>query len=164
MQRSMGHGDFSGQSKVAQRASTISPPVEQVDWLNAAPRKKASDPVDIVHLRAIPTLDRAIAYSLHLAGMDPKEAYGPLNIDKASWSRMIRGQQGFPGHLIQPVRMLTGNQAGLMWMAYQDGCEIKPLRSELEQQIQARDEKIAELEQRLEIEREYARRMILERK
>lgn len=139
----------------------MSPAVEQVDWLNAAPRKRASDPVDLVHLRAIPTFHRAVAYSLHLAGMDPKEAYIPLKIDKASWSRMINGQQGFAASLIHPIRLLAGNQAVLMWLAYQDNCEIKPLQSELEQQLHAKDARIEELERQMEIEREYARQMLL---
>lgn len=151
MQRSMGQAQNFAHTKVSQRPSTNSLPVEQVDWLNAPVRKKASDPVDIAHLRAIPSLDRVIAYSLHLAGMDPKEVYGPLQIDKASWSRMIRGQQEIPGSLIHPVRMLTGNQAGLMWLAYQDNCEVRPLRSELEQQLEAKDARIADLEHRLEV-------------
>lgn len=132
--------------QVSQPASTSSlSVVEQLDLLGSQ-RRKPSAPVDATYLRVLPTLRRAIAYSLSLADMDPKEAYQPLSIDKASWSRMMTGQQEIPGSLLYPVRQLTGNQAGLMWLAYQDNCEIRPLRSELEQQLEDERARASELE------------------
>ncbi len=72
-------------------------------------------------------------------------------MDKASWSRIINGQQEFPASQIKPLRLLTGNQAVLQWLAFEDGCELRPLRSELEQQIEAKDAQIAELQGQLHI-------------
>jgi hypothetical protein len=113
-------------------------------------QKKPSSPVEIAHLRSIPTLKRAVAYSLHLADMDPKEAYLPLQMDKASWSRIINGTQEVPASIFKPLRLLTGNRAPLMWAAFDDGCDLVPLKSDLEQQLEQ------ERSARVEAERENA--------
>jgi hypothetical protein len=150
MRQSMNNGTAAAHTKVAQRVSTNSQGVEeQVDWLEP-PRQRASSPVDAKYLFGLPSLRRAVAYSLSLADMDPKEAYQPLGMDKATWSRITSGGQEVPASLLKPLRVLTGNYAPLRWLAYTEGFELIPLKSELERQL---DE---ERDARAEVERENA--------
>jgi hypothetical protein len=147
-----------GLGEVAQRPSTDDHNA-QLELLSPA-QKKPSSPVEIAHLRSIPSLKRAVAYSLHLADMDPKEAYLPLQMDKATWSRIINGNQEVPATIFKPLRLLTGNRAPLMWAAFDDGCELVPLKSDLEQQLEQERAARAEAER----ENELLRKLILERR
>jgi len=158
MTRSVSQAPFFSSHQVAQQSSTMSQDVEQLDLLTAAPRRKPSNPVDVAYLRTLPTLRRAVAYSLSLADMDPKEAYLPLQMDKATWSRIINGGQEVPASLLKPLRHLTGNRAPQMWLAYDDGCELVPLKTELEHQLE--QERAAHTE--TQRENELLRRLIKE--
>lgn len=130
-----------------QRPSTISTDVAQLELI---PRRKPSAAVDRDHVRRLPSLRRAINYSLSLADMDPKEAYGPLEMDKAIWSRIVNGNMSFPADELPKLKAVTGNEAAVYWLATACGYDLKPLRSELEQQLE--DERAA----RTEAERENA--------
>jgi plasmid maintenance system antidote protein VapI len=113
-------------------------------------RRRAVGQIDHFHLRQLPSLRRAVNYSLSLADLDPKEAYGPLGMDKATWSRISNGTQSFPADALGKLKEITGNEAPLFWLAYSQGYELRPLRSELEEQIAAKDARIADLEKRIE--------------
>jgi hypothetical protein len=140
-----------------QRQSTSSTDVEQLDLI---PRRKPSAAVDRDHVRRLPSLRRAINYSLSLADMDPKEAYGPLEMDKAIWSRITNGGMSFPADELPKLKAVTGNEAAIYWLATACGFDLRPLRNELEQQLE--DERAA----RVEVERENAllRQLITGRK
>jgi hypothetical protein len=125
-----------------QRQSTSSTDVEQLDLI---PRRKPSAAVDRDHVRRLPSLRRAINYSLSLADMDPKEAYGPLEMDKAIWSRITNGGMSFPADELPKLKAVTGNEAAIYWLATACGFDLRPLRNELEQQIDALKAENAEL-------------------
>jgi hypothetical protein len=141
------------QKQVPQHISTglrgVADP-EQLALLGLEIRKKPSKPVDRVQLFSLPSLPEAIRYSLGLAEMDPKQAYQPLKMDKATWSRIMNGTQEAPASLPKKLKMLTGNDALQLWLAQDWGCELQPLRSEWEEQLE--DERAA----RAEVERENA--------
>jgi hypothetical protein len=139
--KKISHGEDS------QRRSTSSTDVEQLDLI---PRRKPSAAVDRDHVRRLPSLRRAINYSLSLADMDPKEAYGPLEMDKAIWSRITNGGMSFPADELPKLKAVTGNEAAIYWLATACGYDLRPLRNELEQQLE--DERAA----RAEAERENA--------
>ncbi|HEX2652108.1 MAG TPA: hypothetical protein VHN11_00460 [Xanthobacteraceae bacterium] len=140
-----------------QRRATSSADVEQLDLL---PRKKPSAPLDKDYCKALPSLRRAINYSLSLADMDPKEAYGPLEMDKAIWSRIANGGMSFPADDIPKLKHVTGNEAAIYWLAVACGYDLRPLRNELEQQLE--DERAAHAE--TQRENELLRKLILERR
>lgn len=151
--------------KVPQHLATNSPdveggPVDQLSLLGLESRAKPSAPVDRRYLFGLPTLRRAVAYSLSLADMDPKEAYGPLAMDKSTWSRIINGGQEVPAGLLKPLRTLTGNDAAQLWIAHDWGCELRPLRTELEEQLDAERAAHAETQR----ENALMRKLLLERK
>jgi hypothetical protein len=125
------------QTRVSQQPSTESHDGEQLDFLSEAKRKKPSRPVDPAYLHTLPTLRRAVAYSLNLASLDPKEVYSDLKMDKASWSRIVNGTQEVPASLLKRLRVLTGNDAPHQWLAYNDGYRIEPLKTEWQARYEA---------------------------
>lgn len=147
MDTSMTGQRFFSKNEDCQRPSTSSTDVEQLDLI---PRRRPSAAVDKDHVRRLPSLRRAINYSLSLADMDPKEAYGPLEMDKAIWSRIANGGMSFPADQMPKLKAVTGNEAAIYWLATACGYDLRPLRNELEQQLE--DERAA----RMEAERENA--------
>jgi hypothetical protein len=145
------------QTKDCQSRSTLSADVAQLELL---PRRKPSAPLDKDYCRGLPSLRRAINYSLSLADMDPKEAYGPLDMDKAIWSRISNGGMSFPADDIPKLKAVTGNEAAIYWLAVACGHDLRPLRTELEQQLE--DERAAHVE--TQRENALLRKLILERK
>lgn len=127
----------------SQQVSTNSPAVEQLDFLSA---RKAPVPVDKPYLVALPNFRRALRYSVSLADLEPKQVYEPLGMDKATWSRIESGYQCFPPEKLQELAAITGNNAPLMWLAHNLGFDLRPLRSELEEQLEAERERADELE------------------
>lgn len=154
MQRSIGSGPFFSPKQVSQRQSTNSTGVEQLDLL---PQRKAPRPIDDDHVKRLPSLRRAINYSLSHAEMDPKEAYGPLDMDKAVWSRISNGSMSFPADDLLKLAQVTQNIAPIVWLVHQLGYELKPLQSELEQQLETKNARIEELEKRLDIITNFVR-------
>jgi hypothetical protein len=154
MQSSMNKTAYFGQNKDYQRPSTSSTDVAQLELI---PSRKPSAAIDRDHVRRLPSLRRAINYSLSLADMDPKEAYGPLEMDKAIWSRIVNGNMSFPADDLPKLKAITGNEAALLWIAHACGYELRPLRSELEQQLEAERAKSAELERQLEVITNFVR-------
>lgn len=148
MSRSVSSRVSREQQQVPQQRSTdlraVVPGPEQMALLGLEVRKKPSRPVDRALLLNMATLPEAITYSLQLAGMDPKQAYSPLEMDKATWSRIMNGKQEAPASLPKNLRVLTGNDALQLWLARDWGCELTPLRSLLEQQLHEEREAHAE--------------------
>jgi hypothetical protein len=147
MPSSMNKPSFISQQEDRQRQSSISTDVAQLELI---PSRKPSAAVDKDHVRRLPSLRRAINYSLSLADMDPKEAYGPLEMDKAIWSRIANGGMSFPADSLPKLKAVTGNEAAIYWLATACGYDLRPLRTELEDQLE--HERAA----RVEAERENA--------
>lgn len=148
------------QKKDPQHHSTKLRGVEsgQVDWLGDTKNdRKPKGEVNRAYLLGLPTLRRAIRYALSLADLEPKEVYEQLGMDKATWSRIENGLQDFPAGKLGRLRLILGNDAVHMWLAHEAGQELKPLRSELEIQLEAERAENADLRQRLATITEFVR-------
>ena len=134
---------------VSQSKSTVSRGVDtQQLSLLSTPKTQAS-PVDIAYLRGLPSFRRAVRYSVSLQDMEPKEVYGPLEMDKAIWSRIENGSMSFPADEMMKLAAITQNRAPFLWLAHQFGYDIERLPL-LRDDAQRR---IAELEKELAEER-----------
>ncbi len=151
MPQSIRHGNSFAQSKDSQRVGTDSQSVAQVDWLS---QRKPCPPVDKAYVLSLPSFRRALRYSLSLSDLEPKQVYEPLDMDKATWSRIENGQQAFPPDQLDALAKLTGNDAPLMWLAHSRGYELRPLRSELQERLEAAEAHAAELERQNALMRE----------
>lgn len=134
--------------QVNQRKSTESSDVEQ---LSLIPARKPSSPPDVAYLLGLPNLRRVIRYSMSLADLEPKQVYGPLGKDKATWSRIENGDMSFPADDLEKFRQIVGNDAVILWLAHQAGYDVATMRKAQDD----KDKRIAELEAALaESERE----------
>jgi hypothetical protein len=108
-----------------QRTSTKSSTVEQ---LNLLPQRAEAKQPDLTYLASLPSLRRAIRYSMSLADLEPKQVYEPLGKDKATWSRIEGGDMGFPADLLLPFQAVTNNDAALLWLVHAAGYDVSSLR------------------------------------
>jgi transcriptional regulator with XRE-family HTH domain len=135
----------------SQRLSTNSAPVEQVDFVT--PRKPCP-PVDKPYVLSLPSFRRVLRYSLSLADLEPKQVCDQLGMDKATWSRIENGVQAFNPEQLGTLAGLTGNDAPLIWLAHSRGYELRPLKSELQEQLDAARDQLAESERQNTLMRE----------
>lgn len=140
---------------VGQRPSTKLPDGDS--QLELLPSRKITAPVDRTYVLGLPTLRRAIRYSVSLADLDPKQVYEPLDMDKAIWSRIENGGMSFPADRLGALAGLTGNQAPLMWLAHESGFELRPLRSELQERLEAAEKRATDAEHELEVVKRFFR-------
>jgi hypothetical protein len=149
MPHSIGQAPSFAKRKDLQRSANDLSASAQLDMLADEPAKPSA-PVDVMYLLGLGSLRRAIRYSLSLRDLEPKQVYPKLGKDAAAWSRIENGGISFPADDIPKLLKITGNDAVLRWLAHECGYDIVPLKSELEQQLEA------ERAARLEAERENA--------
>lgn len=152
MRTSVGNAAIRGQKSDLQRSTNDLSAFAQLDML-AAPAKPSA-PVDPAYLIALPSLRRAIRYSMSLRDLEPKQVYEQLGKDAAAWSRIENGGISFPADDMAKLIKITGNDAPLRWLAFQCGYEIVPLRTELEEQLQTERAEKAELQRQNDLMRE----------
>jgi hypothetical protein len=141
------------QTQVDQRQSTMSSDGDDPQ-LPLLETRKTCPPVDRAYLLALPNLRRAIRYSVSLADLEPKQVYDPLGMDKAIWSRIENGSMSFPADDLAKLALITGNDAPLMWLANARGYDLRPQRTELEEQLEAEKAHNAELQRQNDLMRE----------
>jgi hypothetical protein len=109
-------------------------------------------------VRACPNEVSAIDLSCRVSGLLDKQIADALSMDEGNWSKLRRGQRGFmPGDRIHFMNVV-GNQILREWEEESLGYDCATLRihqSALEQQVEVKDARIAELEHRLEIITEF---------
>lgn len=108
------------------------------------------------------TLGGAIALCAKAAGYEPKEVQDALKLDKAQWSRWESGSEGIVWPKFVALMDHCGNDAPLLWMNAARGYELSSIRrreSELERQLRAANERIAQMEHDHEVELNVVRRL-----
>ncbi len=151
MQKRMAGAPFFGNEKDSQRVGTDSLSVVQLDFVTP---RKACPPVDKAYVISLPSFRRALRYSLSLADLEPKQVYDPLGMDKATWSRIENGAQAFPPDQLGNLALITGNDAPLIWLAHSRGYELRPLKSELQERLEAAEARALEAERQNALMRE----------
>jgi regulator of replication initiation timing len=118
-------------------------PVDQLELLPL--RKRLQEPVSDEVVRKQPNMSAAINLSITAAGMEPKEAYISLDIDKGVWSRIMMGQAHFPHEKFTTLEDITGNDIPLRWLALRKDREVRPMKTALEKQVEELNAKVDEL-------------------
>jgi hypothetical protein len=91
---------------------------------------RSSVPLDLIHKQR--TAEAAFCLAIATSGLDDKEIYLALRIDAGHWSRMKKGDAGFPPNMMHDFCYLVGNSIYPEWIAYQVGCQLVEIRSEAE--------------------------------
>jgi len=136
-----------------QRDSSSLAGVEQLELRIARRAAPAHVPVETIALQ--PTMTGAINLAINASGLADKEIADALGIDPATWSRIRSGQAHFPQDRLDPLCDLLGNDIPLQWWAHRRRYELKPLRSELEQQIDDLRAQLADRERDLDVIRRF---------
>lgn len=136
---------FAQNSDLQRSTSDLSDSVGQLDLLGGD-RAKVSAQVDKRYLFTLGSMRRAIRYSMSLRDLEPKQVYEQLGKDAAAWSRIENGSISFPSDDLPTLLKVTGNDAPLRWLAHACGYDITPLRTELEEQLEAERAARAEAE------------------
>jgi hypothetical protein len=131
----------------------LSASVEQLELIPER-KSKPSAPVDKAYLYSLPSLRRAIRYSMSLRDLEPKQVYEQLGKDAAAWSRIENGGISFPADDMAKLIKITGNDAPLQWLAHECGYELRPLKSELQERLEAAEAERAELQRQNDLMRE----------
>lgn len=119
------------------------PPISQVSL-------PLCEPVDFSVIKLQRTFWEACELAMRVAGLNAKQVYMTLKIDKGHWSRIEAGEAHFPHQKLEAFLDLLGNDIPLQWLAYRRGKGLHILESEQQRIIRAKDDEIAELRKRVE--------------
>jgi hypothetical protein len=87
----------------------------------------------------------AFTLACNASGLDDKEIYLPLDIDAGHFSRIKKGEAGFPPDKIAPFCALVRNTIYPEWIVYQVGCTMMLVKSEAERRAEAEKARADEL-------------------
>lgn len=133
----------------------------QVDLPIEHPRPE----VDIDYLcKAKKTAGDAILYQAELGGLDPKQVYLSLEMQKSVWSGIVSNTRSFPmrGECSEYLKFrdLCGNDAFLFWLNHKAGYDPRSLRvyrSEVEAENERLRAEVQEKERELETIKNFLR-------
>lgn len=100
---------------------------------------RVGQPVSVEVIDKQPNLLSAIMLSIQVSGREEKQIYGPLRIDKGTWSKIMSGQFSFPTNKYEQLMNLVGNEVVLIWLARRRGKGLHDLED-------SKDKRIRELE------------------
>lgn len=112
------------------------------------------EPVDAAVIRRLPSFMSAVDLCITAAGLEPKQAYLELSIDKAQWSRIRAGQAHFPHDKLIALMDAMGNDIPLAWLAFQRGKGLHLLESEQQRLMREKDDQLADLARENKLMRE----------
>ena len=95
---------------------------------------RSSVSLEMIHLQR--TAEAALTLAIATSGLDDKEIYLSLDIDAGHWSRMKKGEAGFPPNKLRDFCKLVGNTIYPEWVAYQVGCQLVMIQSEAERRAE----------------------------
>jgi ribosome-binding protein aMBF1 (putative translation factor) len=97
----------------------------------------------------------AIDLARRVAGLSEKEVYMAMQIDKATWSKIMSGQFNWPTDGDEKFEAIVGNNILTRWQMYKRGYKQPERRLDaIEELIAARDTRIAELERDINLMRD----------
>lgn len=107
--------------------------------------------VPIEMVRARKNKGAAFTLACDASGLDDKEIYLPLAMDKALFSRIKSGSANLDDDLIAKFCGLVGNRIYPEWLAYQVGCTLVMVKTEAERRAEEAEKRAtaAEAENRL---------------
>ena len=100
--------------------------LEQLDLL-AQPSLTRLD-LDLQTVLRQPSLLAALMLCVSASGLERKQIFGRLGIDKATWSRIESGDANFPLDHLANLMRLCGNEAPLIWLAEKCGYDWSTIR------------------------------------
>lgn len=126
----------------AKMATLVADPQSELALARSA---RASDiAIEIVHRQR--NAAAAFVLACSMSGLDDKEIYLSLDIDAGHFSRIKKGEAGFPPDKLAAFCVLVGNTIYPEWMAFQVGCTLVMVKSEAERRADLAEERAMSLE------------------
>lgn len=88
--------------------------------------------VDMALVRKQPSKSRAISLCISLSGFEDKPLYRALGIDSGHWTRIKQGKAHLPPDAESALMRMCGNHVPLMWSAWNEGFELRPITTLVE--------------------------------
>lgn len=125
----------------------------QVEQLNLIGKQRVAIPVDYQEqtARKCKSRSHALRKCVEISDLEAKEIYGPLGIDQGQWSRIWAGTAYPDPDILFDLMTLCGNTVPVRYDAWVLGCELKPLRNDLEQRVADLETENAQLHKALEL-------------
>lgn len=102
---------------------------------------RADIPISLVHAQQ--SAASAFSLAVQASGLDDKEIYLSLGIDAGHFSRIKKGEAGFPPDKMRDFCALVGNIIYPEWIAYQVGCGLVMLKTEAERRADEAEKALA---------------------
>lgn len=87
--------------------------VDQLLLMDGGRPLRAEQPVPPEVVYRQPDMLAAIRLAVQVSGLDEKQVFLPLGINKAQWSRILSGQAHFPENKIERFMDIVGNEIPL---------------------------------------------------
>lgn len=124
--------------------------VEQLELMEGGKTLREVQPISEDMIYRQQTKLAAISLAVLVSGLDEKQIYIPLGLDKATWSKICSGQLNFPTNKEEQFFDITGNEIPLQWLAYRRGYKLVPLEDAKERRIRELEEEKSELKKEIE--------------
>jgi hypothetical protein len=105
-------------------------PVGQAELPLRRKPQQATVPREMIWAKRFP--GQAIRLAVDTAMLDDKEVYMPLEIDSATWSRILHSKNSLPPEKVSLFCEVVENRIYPEWQAYQVGCTLMLVESEAE--------------------------------
>lgn len=118
----------------------------QLELAIARPAQSVDVPIEMVRSRK----NKGAAFTLacDASGLDDKEIYLQLDMDKAQFSRIKSGTANLDDDLLGKFCQIVGNRIYPEWQAYQVGCTLVMVKSEAERRAELAEKRAAAAEDR----------------
>jgi hypothetical protein len=108
-----------------------------VDQIDLQPELALARPADVVEVplemvRKQRTSAAAFTLACTVSGLDDKEVYLSLGIDAGHFSRIKKGDAGFPPDRLAEFCALVKNTVYPEWISFQVGCTLVMIQTEAE--------------------------------
>lgn len=118
--------------------------------LKEAVKIMSSDNVKIIELaHTLKAWPQVLRHSIRLAEMTDDEVSVQLEIDRGTFSRILKGEANFPLHKLKLFCEIVGHDLPLQWLAYQNGYELRVIPKTLEEKVEAQAKEIEALKEKL---------------
>jgi hypothetical protein len=127
----------------------LNPVDDQLELMGGSKPLHAQQPFseDVIYRQ--PDMLSALHLAVQVSGLDEKQIYLPLGLDKAQWSRILSGHAHFPTNKWEQLISLLDNEIPLIWLAHRLGKGLHNLEDAKDKTIREQGEKIAELQREI---------------
>src|SRR6187402_214738 len=121
--------------------------VEQCELVLTRAPDQMNVPIEMIRVKK--SAGAAFTLACDASGLDDKEIFLPLGIDKGYFSRMKSGTATLDADKVRDFCLTVGNVIYVRWLAYQTGHALVLIKTEAERRAEAAEARALEAERKL---------------